>query len=435
MGLAFFLGRIGGHRVAGHDGGWPGFVSALAFAPGTGTAVVAFTNTNTAFAPHVLAERVLQGLLEATTGAPAVAQHPHAWPELIGVYKLPRGLNTNFRWWPLIGGEVEIAVRKGRLVARAPSPSGSCARACRCTRSIRLTRCGSRRASSDWAVPVVFERGAQGDVVAVRAGSTRGGLLRLHRRSRAASLRLWARGGRRRRIARRRRRGMETLPMSTIVWHDVECGGYRADLPLWRELATAEAGPVLDVGAGAGRVALDLARAGHDVTALDRDAELLAELAARAAREGLEVRTEQADAAGFALPGPPFGLIVVPMQTIQLLPGRAARAAFFASAREHLASGGLVALALAEELEPFEVDSAAPAAARHGRARRLALPLLPGRDPAPRRRRRAGACSRADRARRHELQRGRRGRAHERRRLRPRGRGPRAAGWRPSRRG
>ena len=35
--------------------------------------------------------------------------------------------------------------------------------------------------------------------------------------------------------------------MSTIVWHDVECGGYRADLPLWRELAAAEAGPVLDV--------------------------------------------------------------------------------------------------------------------------------------------------------------------------------------------
>ena len=48
------------------------------------------------------------------------------------------------------------------------------------------------------------------------------------------------------------------------------------------------------------------------------------------------------------------------MQTIQLLPGRAARAAFLASAREHLASGGLVALALSEVLEAFEVDPAAP---------------------------------------------------------------------------
>jgi SAM-dependent methyltransferase len=148
--------------------------------------------------------------------------------------------------------------------------------------------------------------------------------------------------------------------MSDVIWHDVECGGYAADLPLWRDLAACEAGPVLDVGAGAGRVALELARHGHDVTALDRDAELLAALDARARAAGLEVRTEVADAAGFELAGAPFGLIAVPMQTIQLLPGRAARAAFLASAREHLASGGLVALAVSEELEPFEVDPAEP---------------------------------------------------------------------------
>ena len=148
--------------------------------------------------------------------------------------------------------------------------------------------------------------------------------------------------------------------MTEVVWHDVECGAYTADLPLWRSLADAEAGPVLDVGAGAGRVALDLARHGHHVCALDRDPALLAELASRAAAAGLAVRTEVADAAGFELPGAPFGLIAVPMQTIQLLPGRAARAAFLHSAREHLASGGLVAPAVSEELEPFEVDPAEP---------------------------------------------------------------------------
>jgi SAM-dependent methyltransferase len=148
--------------------------------------------------------------------------------------------------------------------------------------------------------------------------------------------------------------------MSDLIWHDIECGGYAADLPLWRELAAAEAGPVLDVGAGAGRVALELARHGHAVTALDRAPALLAELADRARAAGLEVRTEVADAAGFELAGAPFGLIAVPMQTIQLLSGRSARAAFLHSAREHLASGGLVALAVSEELEPFEVDPAAP---------------------------------------------------------------------------
>jgi SAM-dependent methyltransferase len=134
-----------------------------------------------------------------------------------------------------------------------------------------------------------------------------------------------------------------------VVWHDVECGGYRADLPLWQELAAVEAGPVLDVGAGTGRVALELARAGHAVTALDRERELLGALAARARRAGVQVETVVADAAGFALDRR-FGLVVVPMQTIQLLPERAG---FLASARRALAQGGLLALAITAALEGF----------------------------------------------------------------------------------
>ena len=132
-----------------------------------------------------------------------------------------------------------------------------------------------------------------------------------------------------------------------VVWHDVECASYRADLPLWRELAAAEAGPVLDVGAGTGRVALDLARAGHDVTALDREPELLDALAARAA--GLTVETVVADAADIALERQ-FELVIVPMQTIQLLPRRAG---FLAAARAHLRPGGLLAAAITGALEDF----------------------------------------------------------------------------------
>jgi SAM-dependent methyltransferase len=136
--------------------------------------------------------------------------------------------------------------------------------------------------------------------------------------------------------------------MSVAIWHDIECGAYSADLPLWEELAAG--GRVLDVGAGTGRVALHLARAGCAVTALDVDAELLAVLEARAA--GLAVRTLVADAADFDA-GDEFDLIAVPMQTIQLLPDATARAGFFASARRALAPGGLLALAIANELEPF----------------------------------------------------------------------------------
>ena len=64
------------------------------------------------------------------------------------------------------------------------------------------------------------------------------------------------------------------LPAVSFIWHDLECGGYAEDLALWRSLAERHGDPVLDVGAGTGRTALDLARRGHRVTALDRDPEL-----------------------------------------------------------------------------------------------------------------------------------------------------------------
>jgi SAM-dependent methyltransferase len=145
-----------------------------------------------------------------------------------------------------------------------------------------------------------------------------------------------------------------------VIWHDVECGGYDADLTLWRDLAREAGGPVLDVGAGTGRVALRLAGEGLDVTALDRDAELLAVLEQRARAAGVEVETVRADAADFSLPAR-FALIAVPMQTLQLLPHEDARSGFFASARRALVPGGLVAAAIADELEPFEEQSALPA--------------------------------------------------------------------------
>jgi SAM-dependent methyltransferase len=137
--------------------------------------------------------------------------------------------------------------------------------------------------------------------------------------------------------------------MSAVAWHDAECGSYTADLPLWEELAAAAGGPVLDVGAGTGRVALHLARAGFDVTALDIDRDLVAELERRAAAEGLSVPVVVADASAFDAAG--FALVAVPMQTIQLVGDRAG---FFASARRALLPGGLMALAIATDLEAFD---------------------------------------------------------------------------------
>jgi len=103
-----------------------------------------------------------------------------------------------------------------------------------------------------------------------------------------------------------------------VIWHDVENGGYGADLPLWRELARAAAGPILDLGAGTGRVTLDLAAAGHDVTALDTDPVLLVELAGRAQARGLDVRCITGDARALDQAGR-FSLVLAPMQFLQIM--------------------------------------------------------------------------------------------------------------------
>jgi SAM-dependent methyltransferase len=143
---------------------------------------------------------------------------------------------------------------------------------------------------------------------------------------------------------------------AAVIWHDVECGSYAEDLALWRELAAAAGGAVLDVGAGTGRVALDLAARGIEVVALDADPELLAALDERARAAGLRIATVAADARDFALPDRRFALIAVPMQTLQLLGGADGRAAFLRAARAHLEPGGIVAAALADALDSFEAE-------------------------------------------------------------------------------
>ena len=141
------------------------------------------------------------------------------------------------------------------------------------------------------------------------------------------------------------------------LWHDLECGAYRDDLPLWRTLAAEAGGPVVDVGAGTGRVTLDLAARGVPVVAVDLDPALLEALAHRAA--GLPVETVVADARHFTL-SRACALIVVPMQTLQLLDGPRGRAAFLTRALAHLSPGGRVAAALADAMDCFDEEHDTP---------------------------------------------------------------------------
>jgi SAM-dependent methyltransferase len=135
-----------------------------------------------------------------------------------------------------------------------------------------------------------------------------------------------------------------------VIWHDVECGGYSADLGLWEELAGAAGGPVLDLGCGTGRVGLCLARRGHEVLGVDSDAELVAEFKRRA---GGMARAEAVigDARRLDLEGE-FPLALAPMQLAQLLADGAERRACLGGIAAHLAPGGIAALAIVEDVLP-----------------------------------------------------------------------------------
>jgi len=156
-------------------------------------------------------------------------------------------------------------------------------------------------------------------------------------------------------------------PEERVIWHDLECGDYDLDLPLWLELAAAAPGaPVLDVGCGTGRVALPLARAGYPVTGVDVDVALLAELERRA--DTLPADTVCTDARELDLHSRRFALCIAALQTIQLMGDARLRARFLAAARKHLRPGGILACAIVSKLEPYGVAGGdAPPPADHVR--------------------------------------------------------------------
>jgi SAM-dependent methyltransferase len=137
------------------------------------------------------------------------------------------------------------------------------------------------------------------------------------------------------------------MSATATIWHDVECGAYEADLPLWEELAERCGGPVLDLGCGTGRVALHLARRGHEIVAVDRDPDLVLSLAERA--QGLPVEPICRDALDLEL-SEEVELALAPMQFLQLLRSSASRVRCLRRVAAALRPGGVLAAAIVERL-------------------------------------------------------------------------------------
>jgi SAM-dependent methyltransferase len=149
--------------------------------------------------------------------------------------------------------------------------------------------------------------------------------------------------------------------LTHVAFHDLQQGGRTSDLPYYCELAR-RSGSTLELGAGTGRVALELAGL-TDLWANDADQALLDELSRRADARSLLVTPVPGDATQLAL-GRRFDLVLAPASFIQIVGGPDARRALLEVMAQHLAATGVAVVAIADVDEILR-ECATPAPARH----------------------------------------------------------------------
>ena len=118
------------------------------------------------------------------------------------------------------------------------------------------------------------------------------------------------------------------------------------DLDLYLALAQRTGGPILELAAGTGRIAVPLTVAGHDVSAVDLDPAMLERALARArvgARSGAgRLELIEADLIGLELPDAGMHrLAIIALNSLFLLATRDAQRQALRTMARHLAPGGL----------------------------------------------------------------------------------------------
>jgi SAM-dependent methyltransferase len=148
-----------------------------------------------------------------------------------------------------------------------------------------------------------------------------------------------------------------------VVWHDAECGSYDGDLALWERLCAEHGGPVLELGAGTGRLSLHLARRGYEVVAVELNRTLAETLRQRAGDESLPVEVVVADARTLELERR-FPLVLASMQFVQLFLSPDERRSVLGACGRLLESDGVLAVAIVdgspEAADDAEADDVEP---------------------------------------------------------------------------
>jgi SAM-dependent methyltransferase len=126
--------------------------------------------------------------------------------------------------------------------------------------------------------------------------------------------------------------------------YDLDLADDPGDLDLYLALAERADGPILELAVGTGRLAIPLAGAGHSVTGIDLDPAMLdrARARARGVDAGDRLTLVEADLVGLRLPDAGrYGLALIALNSLLVLPTRNAQRAALRTLADHLAPGGL----------------------------------------------------------------------------------------------
>jgi SAM-dependent methyltransferase len=130
--------------------------------------------------------------------------------------------------------------------------------------------------------------------------------------------------------------------------YDLDLAEDPGDLDLYLALAERTGGPILELAAGSGRLAVPLALAGNRVTAVDLDPAMLDRGRAFAAREGVKgdrLTWVEADLLDLHLADAGrFGFAFIALNSLMVLSSREAQRRAFRTMADHLAPGGVASV-------------------------------------------------------------------------------------------
>src|SRR5579883_3458926 len=130
-------------------------------------------------------------------------------------------------------------------------------------------------------------------------------------------------------------------------FYDLDTQGFDADIPFWINLARRTGGPVLEIGAGTGRVLIPLAEAGFSVVGVDNKHGMLAVARSKiaVARLGKKISLVDADVRELNL-GRRFPLAFIALNTFGHFSESGEPERVLERLRAHLSPGGVLALDL-----------------------------------------------------------------------------------------